>query len=160
MKRRSILSIVQIVLALCGAAVAYTLYWAHSHNFDLPCSTGNGCDLVNESHWARLGSIPVSLLGAGGYAVIAIAAVLKLTADKEDFARGALLVILALTTGGFFYSWYLQYVAHVFIGALCIYCLTSAFLMTLLFLSAVVETVLTVRRSFAASIPVSDKSIA
>ena len=157
MKQRSLFSIIQLVLSFAGFVIAATLYYAHSHNIDLPCSTGNGCDLVNASRWAHIGPIPVSFLGAVGYAVLAFAAVIKLTADKENVVRGARVLILIMTTGGFIYSWYLQYVAHVYIGAFCIYCRSSALVMTALFLSVLTESALTARR---ASLPTVNQPIA
>jgi uncharacterized membrane protein len=137
----SILSLVELILSFVGTGIAGTLYFAHRNNIELPCSTGGGCDLVNASHWAHFYGFPVSLIGIAGYGVLAMLSVLKLNAPDRR-AQGILRLIMLIMTGGAVaFSWYLQYVAAVFIGAFCIYCRSSAIVITLLFAMLVFETV-------------------
>ena len=147
MKIRKILLVCEIVLAFCGTAVAGTLYWAHRAGVDLPCSSGDGCDLVNASHWSHIGSIPVSLIGLAGYIFLLFVSVVKATADDQRLKFILLLLMLVVTFTGTCYSWYLQYVADVFIGAFCIYCRSSAIIMTLLFLCTAADQILQLRYS-------------
>ena len=56
---------------------------------------------------------------------------------------------LIMAAPGFCFSWYLQYVAHFKIGAFCIYCFSSACIMTLLFLTIIFDAV--VAKSAAAA---------
>ena len=48
-------------------------------------------------------------------------------------------LIWLVAAGGTAYSWYLQWVAHYKIGHFCIWCRSSAWLMTALFLLATLE---------------------
>jgi uncharacterized membrane protein len=141
MFNRTTQSVIQLVLAFIGMLDAGTLYFAHRANVDLPCTTGGGCDLVAASHWAYVYGVPVALLGTAGYIIIVLMSVLKLYSVSELFASSLLWLILAITAGGTAFSWYLQYVAAVDIGAFCIYCRGSAIIMSLLFLSATIEGV-------------------
>jgi uncharacterized membrane protein len=139
MERRIIFSSIEAVFAFSGCAVAGTLYWAHRSNVELPCSTGDGCDLVNASHWSRLGSLPVSLIGLAGYVLVLFASVIKLTAVDRILSDRLLAMMTVITALGTVYSWYLQYVAHVYIGAFCLYCRSSAIIMTVLLVLALSE---------------------
>jgi uncharacterized membrane protein len=148
MNRRLIFSILETILSIGGTGVAGTLYWAHRSGVQLPCSTGDGCDLVNSSHWAIVAGVPLSLIGTAGYVVLLFCSVIKATSDDQQFQSRIRWLMTALTAVGAAYSWYLQYVAHVYIGAFCIYCRTSAFIMTLLFLTLCAEQLCNNKKSF------------
>ena len=47
------------------------------------CLTGQGCDVVRESRYSRMGGIPVPLLGVLGYAAMAAAVLSPLGAQDE-----------------------------------------------------------------------------
>jgi uncharacterized membrane protein len=138
MTRNTIFSIIELVLSFVGAAIAGIIYYADRASIDLPCSTGGGCSLVAASRWAHIFGIPVSLLGFVGYGLLAILSVLKLTSTSE-FASKARLGMLCVAFVGVAYSWFLQYVSHVYIGAICSWCMTSAITMTVLFFTLVAE---------------------
>ena len=70
---------------------------------------------------------------------------------KAALGKLGLLVI----AGGAGYSWYLQYVSHVKIGAFCPYCFTSACVMALLLISALIENSL-LRRLDGAHSPLTE----
>jgi uncharacterized membrane protein len=139
MQNRTLYSSAQALLAFIGCADAGTLYWAHRNNIELPCTSGNGCDLVYASHWSHVLGIPIALIGLAAYLVFLFASVLKLTSDSERLKVLLFRIILLPSFFGTVFSWYLQYVASVYIGAFCIYCRVSAFVMTFLFLSALIE---------------------
>ena len=139
MRRSRLFSTIQLVLAFIGAGIAGLLYWAHKADVDLPCTSGNACDLVWASHWSHIAGIPLSLIGFLAYSTLAVLAVSKLNSEGS-FTDKLRAVMLVLASGGVCYSWYLQYVSHVFIGVICPYCMTSAITMTLMFLSLVIET--------------------
>lgn len=138
-------ALIQTLLTLVGALDAGTIYVAHRAGADLPCTTGGGCDLVNASHWSAIDGVPVALIGAFGYIVMLFTAILRLTTDSQASARRANIVLLAISFLGTCYSWYLQYVAAVFIGAFCIWCRVSAITMTLIFLTSLTAWVLAAR---------------
>ena len=149
---KSALSVIQLVLALAGFFIASLLYFAHGHDIDLPCTASGQCDIVNSSAWSEVAHVPVALLGACGYAVIAVLAMLKLTTDSSRTASWLRWATLVISVIGASFSWYLQYVAAVYVGAFCIWCRTSAIIMTLILLTAAVECV-QASRSRATSTP-------
>ncbi|BDI31096.1 hypothetical protein CCAX7_31470 [Capsulimonas corticalis] len=148
--------IAQIVLGFIGAAIAGALWVAHRVHYDLPCSANGGCEVVAESAWAHMTigpfhDIPIALLGLLAYIAILTFAMMKIGSDtaptKILLGRLGLLIIL----GGAGYSWYLQYVSHVKIGAFCPYCFSSACVMLLLLISAIIENSLLRRQGGAHS---------
>jgi len=141
MRSQTLYSSAQALLALAGTADAGTLYWAHRSGVDLPCTSGDGCDLVNASHWSHIGNVPITLLGLAAYISLLFASTLKPTVSSDSIARNLQAFILVVSFFGTIYSWYLQYVADVFIGAFCIYCRCSAIFLTLLLLTAIIERI-------------------
>ena len=149
----------ETALSTVGAAIAGTLWWAHRSNVELPCTgDGRGCDLVNASRWAHvtLGpwhDIPLALLGFLSYLALLTLAMMKLGAETEPARRllhGPFWVLCLCGAG---YSLYLQYVAHFLIGAFCVWCFSSATVMTLLFVTATYEAVLRGRSSPVSASP-------
>lgn len=106
------------------------------------CLTGEGCDVVRESRYSRIGGIPVPLLGVIGYAAMATAAVSPLGRR----ARWNLLFWFSAAAVGF--SAYLTYLELFIIGALCSWCVASAAIAVALFLLAASQTTGSVLRSF------------
>jgi uncharacterized membrane protein len=141
MPNRTAYSVVQLILSLIGTFDAGTLYYAHRNNIDLPCSSGGGCDVIAQSHWAYFHGEPVALLGTCAYIALALMSVLKQYSERDSFASALSWLMLAVSAGGTVFSWRLQYIAAVDIGAFCIYCRASAIVMTLIFLTTLVERV-------------------
>jgi uncharacterized membrane protein len=145
--RAARLNFFEAVFSFVGACIAGTLWWAHRSHVDLPCTSDGGCSTVAESSWAHISlgplhNIPVALLGLIGYIVLLSLSMMKMTAESEITVRRLHGLLWLVTVGGVGYSWYLQYVAHFKLDAFCIYCFSSACVMTLLFLMATVEIVL------------------
>jgi uncharacterized membrane protein len=85
---------------------------------------------VQTSEWADLAGVPVALLGLIGYAAI----LATLFVEREEaLIAGALIAFV-----GFGFSAYLTYRELFTIDAICVWCVASAVIMTLL---AVVMTV-------------------
>ena len=149
--------VAESILSVIGAGIAGTLWWAHRAHVELPCTgDGRGCDLVNASPWAHvtLGpwhDVSVALLGLLGYLALLTLAMAKLGADTErarERLHGPFWAISLLGAG---YSLDLQYVAHFKIGAFCVWCFSSATVMSLLFLTATAEAFLRRRTRLSAS---------
>ncbi len=126
-------------LSALGAADAGTLWWAHRLNVSLPCSgDGHGCDLVAASRWAHLSlgpvhDLPLALVGLLAYLTTLTLCLAILGTDTARLRQQLRWALWAVTLPGVCYSWYLQYVAHFKIGAFCVWCFSSACVMTLLF---------------------------
>jgi uncharacterized membrane protein len=119
------LRIAGLAAVLAGAGVASYLTYVHYAGLQPFCAGGgHGCERVQSSPYARLGGIPVALLGLGGYLAIAVA----LLAPGER----ARLAAAALAVSGFGFSAYLTYLELFVIDAICQWCVASAVLLTLL----------------------------
>ena len=135
---RSLFLVAEAFLAFAGAGIAATIWQADRMHEDLPCSANGGCAIVAASAWSHLDlvvfhQVPVALLGLIGYVALLSLAMLRFGTDSPRL-DGRLHGLLGLiSAGGFFYSWYLQWVAHAEIGAFCVWCRASALVMTLLF---------------------------
>jgi uncharacterized membrane protein len=103
----------------------------------LACGSA-ACESVQSSPWAVFLGIPVPFLGVAGYASIMALALAGLHPGPSMDRRIAS-ALLALTSIAFAYSIYLSWVEAVLIQAWCRWCIASAVVSTLLFLSALPE---------------------
>lgn len=94
------------------------------------CGIASGCAQVTTSEYATLLGIPVAVLGMAMYSVLVMGAVAVLAQGETRLLRRGL---LALAGFGVAFTVYLVVVQIVAIGALCIYCLGSAGLITAIF---------------------------
>jgi uncharacterized membrane protein len=118
------LRVAVLVLALVGLGVAGYLTYVHYSGATPVCSISHGCEKVQRSEWSKLAGIPVAVLGLAGYLLL----LLSLLVPGEN----GLLAGAAVALGGFGFSVYLTYREVFTIKAICIWCVGSAILMTLL----------------------------
>ena len=119
-------------LSLTGLALATYLSVAHLSGADLACGANGGCGAVTGSEYSRFLGIPVALLGVGGYAALLLGSLAALGLGQPPaMLRWGL---AGVATAGFAFSAYLTFTQAFHIGAYCVYCLTSASLMTALML--------------------------
>jgi uncharacterized membrane protein len=119
------LRIAGLAVVLAGLGVASYLTYVHYAGLQPFCAGGgHGCERVQSSSYARLGGIPVALLGLAGY--LAIATALLAPGERARLAAAALAV------SGFGFSAYLTYLELFVIDAICQWCVASAVLLTLL----------------------------
>ncbi len=126
------------VLSLVGLFVAFYLT-AHAFGWTGPLRCGIGeCETVQASKWAKLGPVPVALIGLIGYVALLTLAFLGLQPGRRRSRPiGAFLVLGAAI--GFGFSAWLTYLEAFVIHAWCQWCVTSAILMTLIFAAALPE---------------------
>jgi uncharacterized membrane protein len=125
------------VLSLMGIFVALYLL-AHSVGLiPLICGVGS-CSTVQSSQWAKVGQVPVPLIGVAGYGSLLVLAILGIQPSWHD-SRKIGLLMLGLTTVGVAYTAFLTYLEAAVIHAWCVWCVTSAALMTLIFLASLPE---------------------
>jgi uncharacterized membrane protein len=111
------------VLSLVGAGIAAYLVYTRYSGASIFCSTG-GCETVQNSKYAKVGGIPVAVLGLVGYlAILATAAVRGATSA----AIGVALAVL-----GAAFSAYLLYAQLMLIDAVCQWCVSSDIVLSLL----------------------------
>ena len=119
---------VMIVLAILGFGVATYLTVVHYGGFKVICSSkGNPCEQVQTSVYSHVLGIPVALLGLIGYILILAA----LFAPDTELSRVA---VLGVTLFGFGFSAYLTYREVFTLKEICEWCVSSAILLTLLFI--------------------------
>ena len=143
-RRRTLFISAEAALSFVGAGIAGTLWRADQLHQDLPCTADGGCEIVSSSRWSHvdllvLHHVPVAILGLAGYILLLSLAMLRLGSDNARLDSRLHALIGLVSGGGVLYSWYLQWVAHAEIGAFCIWCRSSAIVMTVLFGTAAVE---------------------
>ena len=125
-------------LALGGVGLAaYLAMYKLGMIGTLACTVGQ-CETVNLSRYATLGGIPVAVWGLGFYVTLFAVAFLGTTERfvSEPWVSTALLV---LTGWGVVFSAWLTYLELFVINAVCMVCVISAILVTLIFLVSVLE---------------------
>lgn len=123
------------ILSLAGIGVAGYLTYVHWLDKPIACPGFGTCAAVAESDYAWIGGIPVAFFGLLGYVAIALVAALWLRAGNR-FDIWPLLAIWGMSVAGVAYSAYLTYVELFVIDAVCVWCVTSAGIMTAMFLVA------------------------
>lgn len=122
------------VLAIAGLGVAGYLAYVETQAVAAVCGPVGDCNAVQSSPYARLfGLLPIGVLGVIGYVAI-LAAWLWGRFRVDPLARYAPLVVFGLALVGTLFSLYLTYLEPFVIKAVCIWCLTSAIIITLLLL--------------------------
>jgi uncharacterized membrane protein len=111
------------VLALAGAGIAsYLLYERYSGGRIL-CTSG-GCETVQHSRYAKIAGVPVALFGLLGYVGLFVTAVLR-----GETARA---VAVAIALSAFAFSLYLLVIQLAVIHAICVWCVSSDVIVTLI----------------------------
>ena len=123
-----------VMLVIAALAILLTIYLVYVHYSGArPICTSRGgdtCLKVQTSVWSKVGPVPVSLIGLIGY----IAIFLSLLAPDRDEMR---VLTLGMTLFGVCFSGYLTYRELFTLHEICEECVTSAVLVTLLFIGAV-----------------------
>jgi uncharacterized membrane protein len=122
-----------VVLALVGVGIAGYLTYVHYRGLAPICAIDQGCEKVQSSRYAKVGGVPVPVIGLIGY--VAILAAL--------FVRGewARLATAGMAIGGFAFSVYLSSLELFQIHAICQWCVGSAIVMTTIALLATIRAV-------------------
>jgi uncharacterized membrane protein len=129
-----------IVAALALAGIFISLYltlYKIGVIGELSCSIGS-CETVNLSKWSRFLGLPVAAWGLFFYVdVFAIAIVGTLPRFENEPLIS--LVLTAEAAVGVLFSAWLTYLELGVIHAICIWCVTSAVLVTLIFLTSALD---------------------
>ena len=119
-------------LSLAGLVLATYLSVAYLSGAGVACGVDGGCGAVTTSEYSRFLGVPVALLGVGGYAILLLGSLAALgLAQPPAIMRWGIAGIAAI---GFAFSAYLTATQAFLIGSYCVYCLTSASLMTAIML--------------------------
>lgn len=124
-----LLALGAVVLTLSGLGVASYLTFVHYAHQPIACNGIGDCEYVNSSEYAKVMGVPVALLGAVSYATIAMLVVVAY------LRRDAVLLVAAwgVALASFAFSMYLTYIELRVLEAICVYCVVSASIITVLF---------------------------
>jgi len=112
-----ILRVALLVVSTAGIAVAAYLTYVHYKPAALICTTGGGCETVQDSKYAILVGIPIAIFGLAAWI-----AALALTLWNSDLAR-TLTAALALAALAF--AAYLVILQLFVIDAICVWCMAN-----------------------------------
>jgi uncharacterized membrane protein len=118
------------ILALFGMAVAGYLAYIETQAVAAICGPVGDCNTVQTSTYAKLFGIPIGVIGMAAYAAM-LAIWVWGRARDHGLPRW---LLLAMTAFGVAFSIYLTYLEIFVIRAVCMWCLTSAVIMTALLL--------------------------
>jgi uncharacterized membrane protein len=123
-------------LSLIGLGVAGYLTYVYATYTPVVCGPLGDCDAVQNSKYAYLfGVIPVGMFGVAGYLGILITWVWA-RFRKDKLAELAPVAIMGMAVFGTLFSVYLTYLEIFVIFAVCIWCLSSALLISLVMVAA------------------------
>jgi uncharacterized membrane protein len=126
------------LFALAGTLVsAYLALYAFGLVGEIACGSG-GCQVVQNSPWARFMGVPVALIGLAGYGMLLVTALIGL---QPAFAgsRAVSAILVAGAAGGAAFSAYLTYLEAYVIHAWCRWCVVSAAIVAAIVLAAIPE---------------------
>jgi uncharacterized membrane protein len=123
------------VLSLVGIGASGYLTYVHWFDKPIACPGFGTCAAVAQSDYAWIGGIPVAFLGLLGYVALTAVSAFWLRVGNR-FDVWPLLAIWGMSVVGVAYSAYLTYVELFVIDAVCIWCVTSAAIMAVIFLAS------------------------
>jgi uncharacterized membrane protein len=104
---------------------------------ELTCSIGS-CETVNASRWSVFLGLPVAAWGLLFYIDVFVIAAIGTTARFEDVPLISVVLAAEAAIGVVFSAW-LTYLELAVIHAICIWCITSAAIVTAIFLVSVAD---------------------
>jgi uncharacterized membrane protein len=124
------------ILAILGLAVSAYLLYVEATGAQAVCGPTGDCNAVQHSPYARLfGIIPIGLMGIAGYVAILVAWLIS-SFGPARLQRALTLAIWGMAWFGIIFSIYLTFLEPFVIGATCMWCISSAIIMSLLFLAS------------------------
>jgi len=126
------------LLALAGMGVSGYLTWAHLAHQSVACGQSQDCDIVQQSVYSEMGGVPVALLGLVAYTTLLLLVVLRgrLPMEWDSYIP---LALFGISLVGVLYSAYLTYLELYVIYAICRWCVSSAIIITAIFLLSLFE---------------------
>ena len=119
-------------LALIGVFVStYLTLYKLGYIGELQCAVGS-CETVNTSRWATFLGLPVAAWGLGFY-VAALALAMASVQERHIDSRAFSVAFVVLTAWGVLFSGWLTYLELFVIDAICIWCVTSACIVLIMF---------------------------
>jgi uncharacterized membrane protein len=122
------------ILAIIGLIASIYLTYVEVTHTNTICGPVGDCNAVQSSPYAKLfGLIPIGLVGALGYVAILITWLWR-RVRTDAFSKAAGPIMFGMALFGTLFSVYLTYLELFVIHAVCIWCLSSAVIITALML--------------------------
>jgi uncharacterized membrane protein len=113
------------VLAFLAGLIALYLHLVKVGTFGIPsCGPGGGCVAAWYSPWGSFLGIDVALIGAVGYGVLTVVALLGTRPDLEDSSL-VTTVLLGLVLAAVAFTWRLKYGEWWVMRIFCVWCFQS-----------------------------------
>ncbi len=121
-----------LFVALCGFVDASYLTVEHYRGVIPPCTTGFDCTSVLTSDYSVVAGVPISLGGAIFYLILLVGIFAYIDSKKTIILK----CVLPLTLVSFLFSLWLVYLQIFVIHSICLYCMVSAVVSTVLFVTS------------------------
>jgi len=116
------------VVMVAGILVAGYLSYVEVGQAEATCGVIGDCNAVQASEYATILGVPVGLIGVAGYVALLLAWAGS-EWGSERLQRRSRALMLAFVTFGVVFSIYLTIIELFIIGAMCVWCVTSALIM-------------------------------
>jgi uncharacterized membrane protein len=130
------LKFVLILSALCGFLLSFYIYKKKHRKETMTCPIGSDCDSVVNSDYSKFFGVNLEIWGIIYYGVI-LASYTLLYAIPLFYSPFPVLALVTFSTVALLFSAYLTVIQWLVLKEWCTWCLTSAFLSTLIFLSSI-----------------------
>ncbi|HSN73499.1 MAG TPA: vitamin K epoxide reductase family protein [Anaerolineae bacterium] len=126
------------LLAVLGLGVAGYMAYVEITHVAAVCGPVGECNAVQTSQYATVAGIPVAVLGLINFAAVGVLWLMQ-RSGAGRWARPAALALLGLAVFGVLFSIYLTLLELFVIHAICMWCLSSALITTLIMLVVVAQ---------------------
>jgi uncharacterized membrane protein len=120
---------IAVTALIAGMVAVYLHLWKLGLTGPLACNAQHSCEAVMFSKWGRFLGVDVALIGAVGYALILITAIVGLQPARRDDLR-ITNVLTVLIVGAFLFTLRLKYYEWFVMHAFCKWCAISAVTIT------------------------------
>jgi uncharacterized membrane protein len=120
---------IAMTAVIAGLVALYLHLWKLGYMGPLVCNARHSCEFVMTSQWGRFLGVDVALIGAVGYALILVTALVGLQPRWADDGR-ITAVLAVLIVGAFIFTIRLKYAEWVILRTFCPWCAISAVTIT------------------------------
>ena len=128
------LKIIIAILAIAGIVDAGYLTWHYYRKKPLVCSINHDCNKVSMSKWSSVFGLRNEIIGLGFYFALLIG--LAITILQPELTALLYILIFAASSSSLAFSVFLVFIQIFAIKEFCIYCLISAGINTLIFITS------------------------
>lgn len=120
---------IALTALISGLVAVYLHLWKLGDMGPLVCNALHSCEIVMTSQWGRFLGVDVALIGAVGYALILIVALVGLQ-PRRMYDRRITVVLAVLIVGAFLFTLRLKYYEFFVMHEFCRWCAISAVTIT------------------------------